>query len=232
MHHGSLAAVEHDPDLALLTAWRAGDDAAGNKLLRQYLQPLRRFFANKSLADDVEDLIQQTMMGCVRGSERFRGDSTFRTYLFGVARLTLAYHLRGKHNKDGRTDELDLDAVSVRELVPGPSSILAKNRRHQLMIEALRAIPLDDQIMLELYYWEAMTAPEIAQSYGMGVPAVRGRLKRAKHAFETALAGLSSGEDEWRDTLSAFEAGSWVEEIRKHLDELRPVRRKRSPTGA
>lgn len=221
--------MEHDPDLASLEAWRAGDGAAGSKLLRRYLQPLRRFFANKAEADDVEDLIQQTMLGCVRGSGGFRAEATFRTYLFGVARLTLAYHYRSKRNKEGRTDELDLDAVSVRELVPGPSSILAKDRRHQLMIEALRAIPLDDQIMLELYYWEPMTAPEIAQAYGMGVPAVRGRLKRAKEAFEAALARLSTGEDEWRGTLSAFEAGSWVEEIRKHLDELRPVRRKRPP---
>jgi RNA polymerase sigma-70 factor (ECF subfamily) len=222
---------EHDPDLALLEAWRGGDEAAGSKLLRQYIQPLRRFFANKAAADDLEDLIQQTMLGCVRGSERFRGDARFRTYLFGVAHRTLAYHHRSKRNKDGRNDELDLDVVSVRELVPGPSSILAKSRRHQLMLEALRAIPLSDQIVLELYYWEGMTAPEISQSYDMGVPAVRGRIKRAKQAFEGALAELSNGEDEWRDTLSAFEARSWVEEIRKHLDELAPVRRKRSPGG-
>lgn len=221
--------MEHDPDLALLQAWRGGDEGAGSTLLGQYFQPLRRFFVNKVGPDDLEDLIQQTMLGCVRGSERFRGDARFRTYLFTIARRTLAFHHRSKRNKDGRNDELDLDAVSVRELVRGPSSIVAKNRRHQLMIDALRAIPLDDQIMLELYYWEPMTAPEIAQAYGMGVPAVRGRLKRAKEAFEVALARLSTGEDEWRGTLSAFEAGSWVEEIRKHLDELRPVRRKRPP---
>jgi RNA polymerase sigma factor (sigma-70 family) len=221
--------MEHDPDLALLGAWRGGDDGAGSKLLGQYFQPLRRFFINKAAPDDVEDLIQQTMLGCVRGSERFRGDARFKTYLFNIARLTLAMHHRSKRNKDGRNDALDLDAVSVRDLVPGPSSIVAKTRRHQLMVEALRAIPLDDQIVLELYYWEAMTAPQIAQTYEMGVPAIRGRLRRAKAAFEKALAELTHGQDDFRATLSAFEAGSWVEEIRKHLDELRPVRSKRRP---
>jgi len=229
--HGSLPAVEHDPDLALLEAWRAGDEAAGSRLLRQYFQPLRRFFANKSLADDAEDLIQATMLGCVKGSERFRGDSTFRTYLFGVARRTLAYHLRGKHNKDGRTDELDLEAVSVRELVPGPSSIVAKNRLRQLVFEALRAISIDNQIMLELYYWEPMTAAEIAQTYGMGEPAVRGRIKRAKLAFEAKLAELCGDEVEWRGSLAELEAGSWVDEIRRHLGELTPVRPRRASEG-
>ena len=232
MRRGSLPAVDHDPDLELLEAWRAGDEAAGNKLLRQFFQPLRRFFANKAAPDDVGDLIQQTMEGCVRGSERFRGDSTFRTYLFGVARRTLAYHLRSKRNRDGRTDELDLEAVSVRELVPGPSSIVAKDRQRQLVFEALRAISIDDQIMLELYYWEPMTAAEIAQMYGMVEPTVRGRIKKAKQAFEAELAALSGGEVEWRGSLSELEAGSWVDEIRKHLGELTPVRRKRTPGEA
>lgn len=228
--HGSLGAVARDPDLDLLEAWRGDDEKAGNRLLRRYFQPLRRFFVNKVHVDDVEDVIQQTMLGCVRGTERFRGDATFKTYLFNIARKTLAYHLRTRRNKEGRTDALDLEAISARELVPGPSSIVAKTRRHQLMLEALRAIPLDDQIVLELYYWEGMTASEIGQSYDMGEPAIRGRLRHAKQAFERALGELCNGEDEFSSTLSAFEARSWVEEIRERLHELRPVRRKRRPS--
>jgi RNA polymerase sigma factor (sigma-70 family) len=228
--HGSLRAVDRDPDLDLLEVWRGGDEKAGSRLLRQYLQPLRRFFVNKVAPDDLEDLIQHTMLGCVRGTERFRGEAKFKTYLFTIARKTLAYHHRKHRNKDGRTDALDLEAVSARELVPGPSSIVAKTRRHQLMLEALRAIPLDDQIILELYYWEGMSASEIGQSYDMGEPAIRGRIKRAKRAFEQALADLANGEDEFSSTLSAFEARSWVEEIRERLHELRPVRRKRQPS--
>lgn len=228
--HGSLGAVDRDPDLDLLEAWRGGDERAGNRLLRQYLQPLRRFFVNKIALDDLEDLIQQTMLGCVRGTERFRGDAKFKTYLFNIARKSLAYHHRTRRNKEGRTDGLDLEVVSARELVPGPSSIVAKTRRHQLMLEALRAIPVDDQIILELYYWEDMTAIEIAQSYDMGEPAIRGRIRRAKEAFERALAELASGEDEFSSTLSAFEARSWVEEVRERLHELSPVRKKRRPS--
>lgn len=230
--HGSLGAVAQDPDLSLLQTWRAGDSGSGNTLLRRYFQPLRRFFVNKVDPNDLEDLIQQTMLGCVRGSERFRGDALFKTYLFNIARRTLAYHHRSKRNKEGRTDELDMEVVSVRELVRSPSSLVAKNRRHQVMLEALRAIPLDDQIMLELYYWEGMKAPEISQSYDMGVPAVRGRLRRAKAAFEKALAEFTDGDEEFNSTLSAFEAGSWVEEIRERLDELAPVRKKRRKTLA
>ena len=109
---------------------------------------------------------------------------------------------------------------------------MAKDRQRQLVFEALRAISIDDQIMLELYYWEPMTAAEIAQMYGMVEPTVRGRIKKAKQAFEAELAALSGGEVEWRGSLSELEAGSWVDEIRKHLGELTPVRRKRTPGEA
>lgn len=225
--HGSLTAVDRDPDITLLEAWRKGDEGAGSKLLRQYLQPLRRFFGNKVEGEDLEDVIQDTMLGCVRGRERFRGDARFKTYLFNIGRLTLASHHRKKRTKEGRTDNIDMDSISVRELIRGPSSIAAKSRRHRLMLETLRAIPLDDQIILELYYWEGLTAPDIAQTYDMEVPAIRGRIRRAKKAFKVALSEMANGEEEFNSTLSAFEAGSWVEEIRERLHELKPVRKKR-----
>src|SRR5690606_41655618 len=111
----------------------------------------------------------------------------------------------------------------------GPASRVATDRRRPLLIDAQRAATYDEPIRVGLYAWEGMTAPELSQSYDMGVPAVRGRLRRAKQAFERALAELSDDEEQWRGTLSAFEAGSWVDEIREHLGELRPVRRKRPP---
>ncbi len=61
----------------------------------------------------------------------------------------------------------------------------------------------------------------------MEVPAIRGRIRRAKKAFKAALSELANGEEEFNSTLSAFEAGSWVEEIRERLHELKPVRKKR-----
>ena len=60
-------------------------EAAGEALYRKYFRPLYRFFRAK-VPDDYEDLIQTTMLECVRSRDRFRGDAPFRAFLFGVAR--------------------------------------------------------------------------------------------------------------------------------------------------
>ena len=52
----------------------------------------------------LEDLVQQTFMACVEGRERFRNDSTFRTYLFGVAHNVLRSHLRKRRREGERFD--------------------------------------------------------------------------------------------------------------------------------
>lgn len=226
--HDTLAAVKPDPDLALLQAWRDGNAGAGNQLLRQYLRPLRRFFESKVPAEDLEDLIQQTMLGCVNSATRFRGDAKFKTFLFSIAHRTLAHYLRRRRNREGRTDALELDQVSARELAPTPVSVLAKGRRHRLMVEALRAISLDDQIILELHYWERMSVPQISEIYEhIQENTLRGRLGRARSAFRKKLAELTEGVEELNATFEAFEANTWADDVYQQRDRLSPARKKR-----
>ena len=75
-------------DLELLNAWRAGDAAAGRGLFQRYFPQLYRFFANK--VDDPDELVQQTFLAIVKARSQFEGRSSFRTYLFTVARHELS----------------------------------------------------------------------------------------------------------------------------------------------
>ena len=80
-------------DIDLLDAWRAGDPRAGNELFNRHFDSVCRFFANKA-GNEVDDLIQRTFLACVEGRDRFRGDASFRGYLFGVARNVLHARLQ------------------------------------------------------------------------------------------------------------------------------------------
>ncbi|MEX1364934.1 MAG: RNA polymerase subunit sigma-70, partial [Nannocystaceae bacterium] len=64
-------------DFELLDRWRGGDVVAGNELLKRHFDALYRFFTNK-LSDHADDLIQATMMACVRGRDSFRKECGFR----------------------------------------------------------------------------------------------------------------------------------------------------------
>jgi RNA polymerase sigma factor (sigma-70 family) len=177
--------VEPD-DLVLFELWRRGDTRAGSSLVRRHFEALHRFFASKAQGQ-VEDLIQQTFVACVEARDAFRGESTFRAYLFGLARLQLFTHYR----KTQRMRALDFTSTSVRDLGLSPTGVLAQREDERLLSLALQYVPVDQQIALELTYWEGLSAPEVALALGIPENTVYSRLRRAKEHLRRALDVLS-----------------------------------------
>jgi DNA-directed RNA polymerase specialized sigma24 family protein len=81
------------------------------------------------------------------------------------------------------------------------------------LLDALRRLPVDQQIMLELYHFEELTAPELATMYGVTEVAVRGRLHRAKEALLRAIERIADSSALVRSTLADFE--TWARELRE-----------------
>ena len=84
---------ERETDQELLAAWKNGDRERGNRLFSRHVRSISTFFRSK-LAEGAEDLTQRTFLALVEQADRFRGDSSVRTYLFGIARKQLLMHLR------------------------------------------------------------------------------------------------------------------------------------------
>jgi RNA polymerase sigma factor (sigma-70 family) len=195
-------------DLELLEAWRSGDRSAGSQLFERHFDSICRFFANK-IQSDVDDLVQRTFQACVEGKERFRGQSSFRTYLFGVAHNVLRSHLR-KRRREG--ERFDFGLTSVFDLGLSPTTLIAQAKEQQLTLQALRRIPLDHQIVLELYYWEDMEASELAEVLEMPEGTVRSRIRRAKQLIEEQLAKLAESDALLESTMSNLD--SWARSLR------------------
>jgi RNA polymerase sigma factor (sigma-70 family) len=178
-------------DQELLQRWRAGDRAAGSALVRRHYHALHRFFASKASAN-FEDLIQDTFLACVESKESFRGDSSFRTYLFGLARFRLLTYYR----KMRRVRQIDITTSTVRDLGTTPSGEVARGENLRLLQLALTHVPLDQQIALELTYWECLPAREVARVLEIPENTVYSRVRRAKAQlrFALELLGSSAGE--------------------------------------
>jgi RNA polymerase sigma-70 factor (ECF subfamily) len=173
----------------LLRRWQAGDTAAGDALLRECFEPLHRFFRTK-VAEGIDDLIQRTLLACVEAPDQVRDPDAFWGWLFSVARHRLYDRLRGEL-KVG--EHVALSQMSLHELGASPSSVMARDQRQQLVAEALRRIPLDYQIALELTYWEGMKAPQIAEVLQVNPNTVRTRITRARAALKAQLQLLGAG---------------------------------------
>lgn len=196
-----------DDDAALLNAWAAGDKQAGIALFERNFTSIVRFFRNK-VDGSIDDLVQQTFLGCLENRARMRGDAGFRGYLFGVARNVLGKHYRGRAIDRGATPlESDDDpalARSVCELGGAASSAYARDRQQQRLLTALRRIPLGAQVVLELVYWESMTAADVAAVLDVPLGTAKTRIRSARALLATRLGELEDGRAHWQTTATGF----------------------------
>ncbi|MEM6996944.1 MAG: sigma-70 family RNA polymerase sigma factor [Myxococcota bacterium] len=197
-------------DSELLQSWRGGDATAGRALFERYFEPLYRFFANK-VGDGVEDMIQETLLACVEGRDRVRDGAGFRTYVFTVARNRLYKRWRRRSRKEGK---IDFGLSSVVDLGDSPSVVAADNERDERLVVALRTIPADLQVALELFYWEDLSASEIAEIVGVPEGTARSRLRRGRALLAERLAEADAG-----DSIDVSEAGlaGWAASIRAQI---------------
>ena len=178
---GTLSAIMSD-EADLIERWRAGDADAGAKLCQRYLPDIERFFAGK-IGREAEELVQATFLACIEARERFRGDSSFRTFLFGIARRQMYAFFRGRR----RQDLLDFSVTSLLALDTGPITHAARNEEHRQLLDALQELPLEQQLLIELYYWEEMSSKDLAEIFDISQATVHTRLSRARRVLRKHL---------------------------------------------
>lgn len=200
-----------DGDQPLIDAWRAGDKRAGHQLFERYFDAIARFFERK-VGDDASDLIQRTFLGCVEGLASFAGRASFRSYLFAIAYNQLCRHFRDRARERGR---LDFATVSLADLRPTPSQAIGRREELRLLLAALREIPLEYQVLLELYYWEQLATAEIAEVLEIPAGSVRRRLVRARELVEAKLTELAREPALVQSSLAGLE--QWAAEVRARL---------------
>ncbi len=137
---------EPENDSALLHAWQDGDQAAGTALVRKHFPLVYRFFRSK-LDQDIDGLVERTLLICRESGERYREAPSMRAYLLGIARsqLLLCVHVYTQP-RVRRAGEAARSGAGPRPLRPEPER---PPERPQLLA-ALRALPVDLQIAVEL----------------------------------------------------------------------------------
>jgi RNA polymerase sigma-70 factor (ECF subfamily) len=202
-------------DAELLFAWQQGDTRAAGTLIARHHTSIARFFSNR-LGPDTEDLVQKTFEGLLEGIDRFRGDTDFRAYLFGIARNKLLRELRDRV-RDRDRFELDPSETTMAAIDPSPTAVMAAKLQHKLLLAALRQLPIDVQIMLELHYWEKMKVDDIAVVLGKNRNTVRTRMKRGRERLEVEMVRLAESPQQLETTLGGLE--KWAQRLRAEVGD-------------
>lgn len=199
-------------DLELLERWSTGDRLAGQTLVERHFDGVARFFRSK-IDDNVEDLIQRTFLACLEHRKRGGTIDNFRAYLFTVARNELYAGFRARLRDGGDVDPEQMSAV---DLASSPTRRIARAQDQAALLEALRRIPLESQIALELHYWEGLSMAEVGEALGVPAGTVKSRLFRAREQLRAQLAALGSSRESIDETMTKFE--DWAQAVREHRD--------------
>lgn len=204
-----------------LQAWRDGDAAAGDALLQAHFGSLVRLF-HARMPHRAADLIQRTMLACVESRARIPEGLPFRAYLLGIARRILVGEYREADREARRRAELhDYDEL-VRT---SPSEAVARRQQQRVLLAALRELPLDLQLAIELHYWEELGMDEVAAVLEIPIGTAKSRVRRAR---ELLVEGMerSGAEPETRaagvESVVAVDLGRWAHELRWFLERTGP----------
>ncbi|MCG8418045.1 MAG: sigma-70 family RNA polymerase sigma factor [Proteobacteria bacterium] len=203
-------------DSELFEQWCNGDAKAGQVLFGRYYDVLDRFFINK-ISSDPGDLVQETLIACVKGRDRLQQGRQFRSYLFAIAYNILNDHLRKTYR---RGEQIDVDQISLRDLSDSPSTLVSRRREQRLLLEGLRNIPIAYQVILELHYWEKLAVREMSEILDLPSGTVKSRLRRARELLSEAMTRLAQSPELLRTTLTRLD--DWAESCRRLLDGEEP----------
>lgn len=158
-------------------------DADFKRLMAEHGAMLTRFAASFERNRHArQDLVQDIMLAVWQALPAFRGESSIKTYLLGVAHRRCASHVM-RALAQPRHEELDDEWVDDQ---PGPETLAGLNQQQQRLLVALRALPVGQRQLL-LLALEGMRYEEIAQLLGISVNNVGVRLNRAKAALKERL---------------------------------------------
>ncbi len=195
-----------DADQALVGAAQAGDADAVDALVRRHQARIFNFaLALTANRADAEDLAQETFVRAFRGLRRFRGESSFRNWLYRIAANAVRTR-RGEQARRAAVWEtrVEADALPERHLASPDSSVEQTVMYRQALDRALASLPGQMRAALVLRDVEGLEYREIAVALGIPLGTVMSRIFRARRLLRPMLAELRDRGD----TVLSGESGS------------------------
>ncbi len=193
------------PEVArLVEAAKAGDQAAFGTLVEAYQDRIYGYLS-RMLSDptEAEDVAQETFVRAYRSLGRFRGASSFHTWLYRIASNLAIDVARKRKRQDGAAYSLDApmeigDDEYGREIpddTNAPEDISEQREVQQTVRRAMGELPEKLRDVIVLYELQGESYEDIAESLDVPLGTVKSRLFNARGQLKEKLQGMvASGE--------------------------------------
>jgi len=187
--------AEHGNDLEVAAALRAGEDAAYERLLSRYEDPIYNLIYRLLHSPaDAEDVTQEVFLKVFRSVGSFRGDSSLKTWMYRIAVNEARNHLRKCSRRGGHEVGLDDEASEgltweqvIEDKHKSPFDSLLSAQTHETIEAALRQVkPLFREAVV-LRDVEELSYSEIAAILDENLATVKTRILRGRRALRELL---------------------------------------------
>ncbi len=172
-------------DICLIAEFLDGSEAAFEELFHKYQARLfsvcRRFLGSRA---EAEDTVQDAFLQIYSSLKRFRGESSFHTWAYGITVRTCISRMR----------KLRKRAESTGEWAEFPSAEGNPDVDRILIQQTISRLPDNHRIVLILRYYEQLSIEEAAQALQCGADQMKMRLHRARNAMKDLLTQPIGGE--------------------------------------
>jgi RNA polymerase sigma-70 factor (ECF subfamily) len=172
-----------DTDRELIDRWMTGDSRAATLLVSRHADALARFAASSGEREEIEELVQDTFVRAFGSLDSFRGESSFRTWLFTIERRLMLDRRRSERRSrmtvpvqagDASTEYTALDTLIAAE----------SQSRVRMAIESLS--PMQREVFT-LRVEQGLSYKEIAEVVGSTDGAARVHYHGAMRAVKEYL---------------------------------------------
>lgn len=152
---------------------------AFDRLVVKYQSPIRRFFLHQTLGDEQlsDDLAQDTFIKAYVNITKFKGLSSFSTWLYRIAYNVMYDHAR----RNRLTDDVDTSAAARRSVRQDDCNLRMD------LYDSLRRLNGKERLCVTLQIVDGYKIAKIAEITGMAEGTVKSHISRGKEKLAIFL---------------------------------------------
>jgi RNA polymerase sigma-70 factor (ECF subfamily) len=176
----------------------AGNEEAFRTIVEQYTgKVFRTCMGFVHVKEDAEELTQDVFVNLYQNLDRFKGNSSFSTWIYRIAVNSSLNHLRKQRRfsfiqrlENVFGAEMHKEKTSELNLVENPEKLMINNEQNKQLYSAIDSLPESQRIAFTLSKYDEMSQREIANVLSITEGAVEALLQRAKANLRKKLSWM------------------------------------------
>jgi len=174
-------------DAELVQAFAGGSEQAFKELVRRHEAPLYRFVWRQVRSHaEAADLCQEIFVKVFLKARSFRGESSFRTWLYQIAINLCRNHFRSRGRE--RLEDVEIETLPLADCPVSDAAEAAQEASR--MRASVQALPPKQRETLELRFYQDCKFAEIAEIMSCPVGTAKANYHHAITSLRKRMRGL------------------------------------------